>query len=332
MVGRDPLEVVILVRIQVPQPTRASTNVNSISCARGAYNMRKKQIVKLLQQDFDRMWGEDGPYSQVNIKEQIRILDDHVSRTFLVVEAEINPFTFEFAQKNRKQFAGDEQVLQLLDFAENRDKFGYVVSAGEVELRDEKSRVWAREQALSMTETIIRLHIFVIETFNLKRGDRMGVILDKTPSDARYVWNEHAGGIEMLGEELWDAETLIGSPSGIINNKMRFFIVLAIEQNADFKKKSATEFAHSLKKISGRLNVDVEDIESFQDHVLILTLIPFDIAPATFVEELLKECGDAIKKPLFQKDYFVSNVKRPTHEQIASFLKQLPLDRDVRMT
>ena len=56
------------------------------------------------------MWGEDGPYSQVRLCEEARILDDCVSRVFLVVEAEINPFTFEL-HYNKKI-----TKLMLLDY------------------------------------------------------------------------------------------------------------------------------------------------------------------------------------------------------------------------
>lgn len=53
---------------------------------------------KLTKTDYKKMWGDDGPYSQVRLCEETRILDDSVSRVFLVVEAEINPFTFEWAE------------------------------------------------------------------------------------------------------------------------------------------------------------------------------------------------------------------------------------------
>ena len=114
---------------------------------------------KLTQRDYDRMWGEDGPYSQVRLCEETRILDDSISRVFLVVEAEINPFTFEYIQKNRKKFENDEIINQLLDHAEYRGKFGYVVSAGEVELRDKESHDFARFAEPRFERVAIRFHV-----------------------------------------------------------------------------------------------------------------------------------------------------------------------------
>lgn len=229
-----------------------------------------KSQIKLSQQDFERMWGEDSPYSQVNITEQIRILDDRVSRTFLVVETEINPFTFEFAQKSRSHFIDDIPALQLLDHAENRGKFGYVASVGEVELLDEESRAWARTQADMAIKTIIRLHALVIDTFNLKHAEPTGIIHDVIPSDARYIWNEHAGGLEIVGQELWDTKKMVGASAGAQNNKMRSFFVLVHVKNFDFKKKLAIAFANLLKKVSAQCNVEIEDVESSRSMFLSL--------------------------------------------------------------
>src|SRR3989338_9611688 len=117
--------------------------------------MKKDQKInkKLTPKNYEQMWGEDGPYSQVRLCEETRILDDSVSRVFLVVEAEINPFTFKYVQKHRQQFVGDESVLQLLDHAEDRGKFGYVVSAGEVEFQDEEAVLFARKQTDATIQT-----------------------------------------------------------------------------------------------------------------------------------------------------------------------------------
>ena len=133
---------------------------------------------KLTQRDYGQMWGEEGPYSQVRLCEETRILDDSVSRVFLVVEAEINPFTFEYIQKNRKKFETDEEVNQLLHHAEYRGKFGYVVSAGEVEIRDKESYDFAQKQKDMTIKTLIRMHRFVMDEYNLQGTNTFGVIED----------------------------------------------------------------------------------------------------------------------------------------------------------
>ena len=296
--------------------------------------MKKDQKTnkKLTPKDYARMWGEDGPYSQVRLCEEARILDDSVSRVFLVVEAEINPFTFEYVKKNRQKFVGDEPVLQLLDHAEYRGKFGYVVSAGEVGLQDEESRQFARKRADMTIQTLIRMHAFVMDECGLRQNSEYGVIEDSTEPGGRYVWNQETASVESADDELWESKTLIGAPAGIRDNKMRFFIVLPFVKNPDLKKASAITFARTIKEVSTRLNVGIEDAETFQRHALITALIPLEIASATFVETVVDECNAALKKPLFQKDYLVTNVKKPTQEQIMSFLAQLPLDKDIKFS
>lgn len=61
------------------------------------------------------LWSDGGPYSQVNLKIETRILDESVSRVFAIVEAEINPFTFKLVKKNRAAFADDIMIGGMLD-------------------------------------------------------------------------------------------------------------------------------------------------------------------------------------------------------------------------
>lgn len=270
------------------------------------------------------MWGENGPYSQVRLCEETRILDDSVSRIFLVVEAEINPFTFEYVRKCRQQFANDEPVLQLLDHAEYRDKFGYIVSAGEIELEGDESRRFARKQTDMTTQTLIRMHAFVMAECGLKQGSKYGVIADKTFRDDRLIWNDEAGRADPVSDEFWDDTTFISSPAGIRGNKMRFFFVLPFESDFNFKKEPAVAFAKTLKKLSVSLNVEIESAESFMEYALVTALLPLDLAPANFIESVLSDVNTTEKRPIFMQNYFVTNVKKPTPDQIRTFLKQLP--------
>jgi len=57
--------------------------------------------MKLTQKQIDQLWGEHGPYSEAKLIIETRILDDRVSRIFIVVEVAINPLTFEIISKIR---------------------------------------------------------------------------------------------------------------------------------------------------------------------------------------------------------------------------------------
>ncbi|MBI2634831.1 hypothetical protein HYW82_04155 [Candidatus Peregrinibacteria bacterium] len=62
--------------------------------------------MKLTQKQRDQLWGEHGPYSEAKLITETRILDDQVSRVFVVVEVAINPLTYEIIGKNIKQCDG----------------------------------------------------------------------------------------------------------------------------------------------------------------------------------------------------------------------------------
>jgi len=128
---------------------------------------------KLTIKQKDLLWSGDGkgPYSQVNLKRQVRILDNSISRIFLVVETEINPTTFEIVKNNRNEdeFKNDIKIQQLLDHAEYRGlQFGYVAVAFEEEFTNNEIMSRA-EHALKYTqESIIKMHDYVMRKFLVK--------------------------------------------------------------------------------------------------------------------------------------------------------------------
>lgn len=129
-----------------------------------------KKHQKLTKRQKDLLWGsESGPYSQANLKKQIRILNSSVSRIFLVVEAEINHTTFEIVRSNRDddEFKNNIMIQQLLDRAEYYGpQFSYVVTAFEEEYKNNEVLVRS-EYALKYTqEIIIKMHKYVIKNFS----------------------------------------------------------------------------------------------------------------------------------------------------------------------
>ena len=123
--------------------------------------------MKLTPRQADRLWGETGPYSHANLIIQTRILDDRVSRIFLIVEAEINPFTFELIKKHKARFSDDLKITQLLEHAEYRSPdFGYVVSAFEEEYVNDDVMRKAREHLKYVTEILITMHKFVMDNID----------------------------------------------------------------------------------------------------------------------------------------------------------------------
>lgn len=118
----------------------------------------------------DRLWGGDGPYSEVHLTIETRILDKKVSRVFLVVEVNINPYTYECIRTHRVLFQNDELIQQLLDHSEYRgQEDGYVSLA----FSDEYSNAQVMENAQDAVDrcqsTIIKMHTFVMQRLNKEK-------------------------------------------------------------------------------------------------------------------------------------------------------------------
>ncbi|MBD3331135.1 hypothetical protein GF354_06475 [Candidatus Peregrinibacteria bacterium] len=131
--------------------------------------------MKLTQKQIDQLWGEGGPYSEVKLITETRILDDRVSRIFIVVEVNINPLTYEIISKNLKQFEDYPMIVQLIEHAEDRGQnFGFVSMAFSGEYRDESVMKAAEEAVGYAKKTIIKMHQFVIDLLDLKKPDVHG--------------------------------------------------------------------------------------------------------------------------------------------------------------
>ena len=125
--------------------------------------------MKLTQNDRDKLWGEDGPYSEIQLIIETRILDDRVSRIFVCVEIHINPFTYEIIKKNRKLFDSDPIISQLLDHSEYRGQpFGYVTCAYQQEFTDPSILKEGKKHVEYCKNTIIKMHKFVLNKINEK--------------------------------------------------------------------------------------------------------------------------------------------------------------------
>ena len=119
--------------------------------------------MKLSKTQSDKLWGEDGPYSEVHLIIETRILDDKEARKFIIVELNINPLSFEIIKKNRNQFKDDIFIIQILDNAEYRgQKFGYVTCAFMKEYRESSDLIEGQERLDYSKEILIKIHKFVM--------------------------------------------------------------------------------------------------------------------------------------------------------------------------
>lgn len=124
---------------------------------------RQRRLIPLTKKEKSALWGETGPYSRASMVIQTRILDDRMSRVFLEVKLEINPYTFEFIKMHRNEFADDETVRQILDSSEFRgQRDGYVSFPYSHEYKS-KFLEEANKYLNRAEKAIIKMHKFVLK-------------------------------------------------------------------------------------------------------------------------------------------------------------------------
>ena len=125
--------------------------------------------MKLTKNQREKLWGETGPYSEVHLTRETRILDDTVSRIFISVNVHVNPLTYELIKENREQFQGDARIQQLIDNSEYWGlKDGYVSCAFLKEFSDDEVIKEAEMAVEYSKEIVIKIHKFMLELLELK--------------------------------------------------------------------------------------------------------------------------------------------------------------------
>jgi N-acetylneuraminate synthase/sialic acid synthase len=128
--------------------------------------------MKLNEKQIDALWGVDGPYSQVHLIVETRILDDRVSRIFVLVEASINPFTFELVQRHRERFA--DVVIGLSDHQNGiaMALAAYMLGAQVIEKHFTLNRAWkGTDHAFSLEPIGMRKLVRDLRRARLAIGD-----------------------------------------------------------------------------------------------------------------------------------------------------------------
>ena len=128
---------------------------------------------KLSKQQQDKLRGETGPYSEVSIKIEDRLLDNYSSRQFVSVYTNINPLTYEIAKQNIKSF--DDRIQELLMTAQYEwQKDWYVVYGFKEQVNYEDIKdilpILKRAQIAKqiMTIDVINLHYFTMDLLGIK--------------------------------------------------------------------------------------------------------------------------------------------------------------------
>lgn len=123
-------------------------------------------VGSLTEKQRHDLWGESGPYSEVRMRIEERILDDRVSRIFVYVVVHVNPFTFRFIKKNAKHHADDVVVTAIIHLAEYAShQEGFVATMYGAELTGQEIMACAQEAMAKARAATIRMHRFVMDSW-----------------------------------------------------------------------------------------------------------------------------------------------------------------------
>ena len=272
----------------------------------------KNMNTRLTQSDRDRMWGEEGPYSETNIKTQSRILGVSVSRVFLVAEAYINPFTFEYVAKNLKSFPADHPVHNLIKNASYEGgSYGYVVQAGQEEFIDQRALRLVHGYMETLTSIVIEMHEFVIAGYGLKRVD------NHARSRAAMADNKvkKSEDFDILKENV-----------GVLYHSILPW------KNKNISDDEIEMVLSSLSTFTKGKNINVADLEYAVDYLRITFAMPADIIEA---EKHILEFIDIINNSLVSKKYanmsgffrrpLLKATERPSFQEIETHLKSIAI-------
>jgi hypothetical protein len=272
----------------------------------------KNKKLKLTQSDKKRMWGEECPYSETHIKTQSRILGAYVSRIFLVVEAHINPFTFEYVAKNLDYFPANHPVRELIKNAlyEGGD-YGYVVQAGQEEFVDQRSLKLAHEYLKTLTSIVIEMHEFVIARYGLKRVVNQVYSRDIVSESSKK---------KRVGKDF----DILEENSGVLYHSILPW------NGKDVSDEEIEKILSTFCDFAKKKSMNIVDLEYAIEYLRITFAMPADIVEA---EKNMLEFIDIINKSLISKNnadrhnYFrkplLKATERPSFREISAFLKSL---------
>ena len=144
--------------------------LGNISPAEKFIEYQNKSKNKKPNKNQKLLWSDGGPYSQAYLKIERRILDDKMARTFLQIEAQINPYTYKLIKKHIKYFKDNNIITSIIktgrDFGWEQGfialPFQIEISGWPTRIEEDHLFVEANRMLEKTEKAIIEMHSFVI--------------------------------------------------------------------------------------------------------------------------------------------------------------------------
>ena len=123
---------------------------------------------------------------------------------------------------------------------------------------------------------------------------------------------------------LQEESGLISTGLGGKENKLRYYFIVSSKHGLPFLETDRNTLKSGFETISHKYKSEIEEINFEATYAMIGILIPMDVAVGEVIEEGISKCNK-MSEFLFP-DYYVTNVKKPTHEEISKYLEEISHD------
>jgi hypothetical protein len=117
---------------------------------------------------------------------------------------------------------------------------------------------------------------------------------------------------------------LISTGLGGKDNKLRYYFIVSSKDSLPFLETDRNTIESGFETISHKYKSEIEEINFEATYAMIGILIPMDVAVGEVIEKGISECNKT-SEFLFL-DYYVTNVKKPTQEEISKYLEEISHD------
>jgi hypothetical protein len=102
-------------------------------------------------------------------------------------------------------------------------------------------------------------------------------------------------------------------------NRLRYCFIVSSKDGLPFSETRRNNLKRGFETISHKYKSEIEEINFEATYAMIGILIPMDVAVGGVIEKGINECNK-MNEFLFL-DYYVTNVRKPTPEEISKYLK-----------
>ena len=114
---------------------------------------------------------------------------------------------------------------------------------------------------------------------------------------------------------------LISTGLGGKESKLRYYFIVSSKDGLPFSDNRKSILSRGLETISHKYNAQIEEVSFEGTYAMIRILIPMSIAVGDIIQGGISECNQMGE--FLSLDYYITNVGKPTHEEISTYLEQI---------